>query len=361
MDSPHQPTTPVPGNEMTAYSSTTRRWLPVVVILSLGLLLPGVGCQRSSQQEVVIYCALDREFSEQVLDDFEAESGIDVLAKYDVESTKTVGLANAIIAERNRPRCDLFWNNEVLHTLRLKRLRLLQAYTVATPPAAAFRDAEGMWYGFAGRARVLLINTELLPDDERPDSVFDLADPEWASRGGIAKPLFGTTATHAAVLFAMLGEERATEFFRQVAAQGKVLGGNKQVAQAVAAGELAFGLTDTDDALVELEAGRPVAIVFPDQGERQPGTLLIPNTLCLLRGAPHESQARQLAEHIVSSTTEAQLARAASAQIPLLDSATPAPRVLPDPPPRWMVVDFEKAADHWQQVERRLAEIFAAG
>ena len=25
-----------------------------------------------------------------------------------------------IIAEANRPRCDLFWNNEILNTIRLK-------------------------------------------------------------------------------------------------------------------------------------------------------------------------------------------------------------------------------------------------
>ena len=53
-------------------------------------------------------------------DDFEKASGIRVLPKYDVESTKTVGLTAAIIAEAARPRCDVFWNNEILNTLRLE-------------------------------------------------------------------------------------------------------------------------------------------------------------------------------------------------------------------------------------------------
>ncbi len=48
-----------------------------------------------------------------------------VLSKFDVESTKTVGLVEAIIAERERPRCDLFWNNEILNTVRLEKLGLL--------------------------------------------------------------------------------------------------------------------------------------------------------------------------------------------------------------------------------------------
>src|SRR5690606_8177316 len=110
------------------------------------------------------------------------------------------------------------------------------------------------------RARVLLVNTDKLPEGERPTSVRDLADPRWKGQGGLAYPLFGTTATHAAVLFAQWGENEAQDFFRKVKQNSEVLSGNKQVAIAVARGQLAFGLTDTDDAIVELEKGMPVAI-----------------------------------------------------------------------------------------------------
>jgi iron(III) transport system substrate-binding protein len=333
--------------------------------LRLSLLLLAIfaslGCTTREPNEVVIYCALDREFAEPVLTDYEKELGLQVLAKYDVESTKTVGLANAIIAERNRPRCDLFWNNEILHTLRLKQLGLLETFTVPTASQLPgdFRGPNQQWYGFAARARVLLVNTELVPEDERPDSVDDLVDPKWAGKVGIAKPLFGTTATHAAVLFASRGEDQAMEFFTAFKRNGKVLGGNKQVAQAVASGEIAFGLTDTDDAIIEVEAGRPVAIVFPDQGDSQPGTLLVPNTLCLIQGGPHQAAARRLAEKIVSRTTEEHLARAASAQIPLLGEKAARPRILPPQPLRWMKVDFQEAANQWERVNRRLAELFS--
>ena len=69
------------------------------------------GCQRSSTNEVVVYVALDREFSAPILAAFTEDTGIQVRAKYDLESNKTVGLTNLIIAEKDRPRCDLFWNN----------------------------------------------------------------------------------------------------------------------------------------------------------------------------------------------------------------------------------------------------------
>lgn len=323
------------------------------------VLLFLVGCD--TREEVVIYCALDREFSEPLLDKYEKQTGIHVLAKYDVESTKTAGLANAIIAEQNRARCDLFWNNEILHTLRLKKLGLLETFEpgrVSEWPAS-FRDGARQWYGFAARARVLLVNTMLVPEQERPDSIEDLLDPAWKGKTGLAKPLFGTTATHAAVLFASRGEENAAAFFEAFKDNGKVLGGNKQVAQAVSSGEIAFGLTDTDDAVIEVEAGWPVAIIFPDQRPDQPGTLLIPNTLCLIKGSPHTDNARRIARLIVSSQTESQLAAAPSAQIPLNAKVRQRPRVLPQEEIKWMDVDFEQAAELWEAASRRLEAIFA--
>ena len=51
-------------------------------------------------------------------------TGLKVRAQYDVEQNKTVGLVNRLIAEKDAPQCDVFWNNEIAHTIRLKRLGL---------------------------------------------------------------------------------------------------------------------------------------------------------------------------------------------------------------------------------------------
>lgn len=329
--------------------------------LALGLLAAAIGC-GSRSSEVVVYCALDREFAEPRLAEFERATGVKVRAKYDVESTKTVGLAEALLRERARPRCDLFWNNEILHTLRLEREDLLEAYA---PPTAAefpadYRSPAGRWHGFAARARVLLVNTQLVPLEERPRSVRELADPRWAGRCGLAKPLFGTTATHAAVLFSAWGDEEATAFFRAVRQNAQVLAGNKQVAMQVGAGRLAFGLTDTDDAVAEIEAGRPVAIVFPDQ-DAGPGTLFIPNTLALIRGGPNPATARRLVDFLLTPKIEAELARGPSAQVPVHPQARERSRVLPAEPVRWMRVDFAAAAARWNTVAELLAKEFATG
>jgi len=335
--------------------------LGVRLLHGLGLLLL-TGCWSSADQEVVVYSALDREFSESILDDFQAASGVQVLDKYDVESTKTVGLVSEIIQEQNRPRCDVFWNNEILHTLRLKKLGLLDVYS--SPPGDLFppsyRSPTGDWYGLAARARVLLVNTELVSRDEFPTSVMDLADPRWQGKIGIAKPLFGTTATHAAVLFALWGEERAREFFAALKQNAEVLSGNKQVAVAVGRGQLAWGLTDTDDAVIELDNGMPVEIVFPDQGPDGLGTLFIPNTLCIIKGGPNAENARRLVDYLLSPTVEARLATGRSAQFPVNPTVNVTSRALPAQPPAWMKVDFDAAAEQWESASEILRLMFAS-
>ena len=126
-----------------------------------------------------------------------------------------------------------------------------------------------MWYGFAARARILIVNTKLVAEADRPKGIKDLLDPKWKGKIGIAKPLFGTTATHAACLFAAWGDEKAKGYFRDLKANGvQVFSGNKQVATAVGTGQLAFGMTDTDDAMGEIDAGSPVVDHLP---RPQPG------------------------------------------------------------------------------------------
>jgi len=332
--------------------------------LLVGLCPILAGCWWDSGPKVVVYTALDSEFSEPIFAEFEADTGIDVLEKFDTEATKTVGLAEAIIREGRRPRCDVFWNNEILNTLRLESEGLLDVYH---SPAAEgypemYRSPHGCWHGFAARARVLVVNTDLVAEDERPGSIRDFLDPRWRGKAGIAKPLFGTTATHAACLFAYWGEDEAEEFFRKLKANdAKILSGNKQVALSVAAGQLAFGLTDTDDAIIELEKGQPVAIVYPDQGDEGLGTLFIPNTLAIIKGCPNPDEARRLVDYLLAPPVEAKLAAGSSAQVPLNPQVQADVRVQTPRTVKAMQVDFQSAAACWDTARRFLRDEFATG
>jgi iron(III) transport system substrate-binding protein len=330
------------------------------------VLLPACAKQPETPtptDQVVVYTALDRQFSEPILSDFTARTRIRVNAVYDTESTKTIGLANRIRAEAHRPRCDVFWNNEVLNTLRLKNDGLLQpcqsVQGSAYPPQ--FRDPAGYWYGFAGRARVLIVNTDLVKPQQYPTTLDALADPSWKGRAGIAKPLFGTTASHIACLFALLGEQKAADLLAGLRANDvQIVAGNKACAELVAAGRLAFALTDTDDAVAERDAGRPVTIVFPDSGAGELGTLLLPNTLAVVRNCPHPQAAARLLDYLLSPEVEARLAAGPSAQLPLHPAATTTSRVADVGALRLMAVDFEQAARAFPAASKYIEQRFLA-
>jgi iron(III) transport system substrate-binding protein len=346
---------------MNLFHSVCRAAVPVALCL-IGSTL--TGCVKRSESDVVVYSALDQEFAEPILDSFErsTDGQTKVIRKFDVESTKTVGLANQIIAEQDQPVCDLFWNNEIIHTVRLQKLGLLEPRTWDLEPGypVDMVASDGSWCGFAARARILLVNKQLLSNpDEYPRSVSELADPKWKGRCAMARPLFGTTATHFAVLRESQGRETTLSQLKQIRDNAVILSGNKQVALAVSSGQVAWGLTDTDDAIIEQDNGLPVAIVYPDQEPTEPGTLRVPNTIAVIRGAPHPVAAGALADFLVRPETEDRLAMGNSSQIPISRGSEFPPRVLPPEPVRWMRVDFEKAAEDWDGWVKQLQQIFA--
>ena len=91
----------------------------------IGVLLLA-GCS-SGGDSVTVYTSQDQDYAEPILQRFEQETGIRVRAVYDSEAVKTVGLVNRLIAEKNHPRCDLFWNNEEFRTHQLAARGVLAA------------------------------------------------------------------------------------------------------------------------------------------------------------------------------------------------------------------------------------------
>ncbi|MCR9296140.1 MAG: extracellular solute-binding protein [bacterium] len=330
-------------------------------MVSIGIFALALGCVPQAEDSVVVYSAADREYAAPILAAFSRKAGVEVLPVFDVESTKTAGLVARLESEADRPRCDVFWNNEIMHTLRLDAAGLLEpvGWQVPVDWPANMRGSQGTWIGIGARARILIVNRELLPaDGKRPDSVLDLANPEWKGQCVVAEPLFGTTATHFAVLKATLEPAVAEELFRSIRQNAIVVAGNKQVAQMVSSGQAAFGLTDTDDALVEMDAGLPVEIVFPDQGDGQSGTLMIPNTIAVIRGGPHPTAARALANFLISEDTEGRLAMGVSGQFPVRPDHPQTSRAIRGQNIRWMDADFEAAAAVWPELSDALRSMF---
>lgn len=262
------------------------------------------------------YTSVDQQYADPAFDAFEAQTGIRVLAVYDTEAAKTTGLVNRLIAEQAHTVCDVFWNNETTQMSMLAQHDILKQLPgdAGQGILAQYRDPNGLWAGQAARFRVLLVNTDVL-QGPTPSSVLDLVSSTYP-RGsvGMAMPLFGTTAAHAAALYAVLGETRARSFFQQVSAAGvRIVDGNATVRDLVAQGVLAWGITDSDDALGAVRRGDPVAVIVPDQVGM--GTLVIPSSVAVIRGGPHSEEAAILARYLLSEEVEAGLMQAGYCQL----------------------------------------------
>ena len=246
------------------------------LILSLAIVLLTASC-KNNQWIVTVYASQDQVYAEPILRQFEQETGIRVRAIYDSEAVKTVGLVNRLIAEKANPQCDVFWNNEELRTRQLES-----------------RGVVERWAAVGFRSRGMIVNTNLLSSP--PKSLVDLTNAVWRRKVALAYPLFGTTATHFLALRQQWGAAAWERWCRALKANEPFLvDGNSVVVQLVGRGEAVIGLTDSDDIAAGQKQGVPIYAVPLAES-----TLLIPNTVAIIRGAPHATEAQRLYEYLQS-------------------------------------------------------------
>ena len=172
-----------------------------------------------------------------------------------------------------------------------------------------YKAENGTWTAIGGRARVFLVNTDLLTEQEYPDSIYDFVNGKYEGKElAIAYPMFGTTRTMAAAIYAQLGEEKAREYFQTMADNGVcVVDGNSVTKDMAASGQVAIGFTDTDDAKEAISDGAPVVMVFPDQQDDGMGTLMTPATAAIIKDAPNQENAKAFVDFILSEKVERKL------------------------------------------------------
>jgi iron(III) transport system substrate-binding protein len=267
-------------------------WIVVVFAVLSGLLLPLVFPFRADRsQAVIVYAAQDQVYAEPILKDFEKQTGIKVRAVYDSEATKTVAIANRLLAERDHPQCDVYWGNEELRTHQLASRNI-------------FRETNG-WAAFGYRSRRMAVSTAAGASGA-PDSLVELTNPAYRGKVALAYPLFGTTAAHFLALRQHWGESNWLAWCRALAANKPFLvDGNSVAVKFVARGEAVIGLTDSDDIAAEIREGARVK-ALPISGE----TLLIPNTVAVVRHAPNPKAAQRLFDYLQTSAVTGRLVQA---------------------------------------------------
>ena len=198
-------------------------------------LSPGEG-------NLVIYSGRSEELVGPIIEQFEAETGIDVQTRYG----DTAELAATILEEGENSPADLFFAQDpgALGALADEgRFQELPGQILDRVPER-FRSPDGNWVGTSGRARVVAYNTAALSEDELPESIFAFTDPEWEGRIGWA-PTNGSFQAFVTALRVIEGEDRARAWLEGIQANDPfVYPDNSTTLEAVASGEVEVGFVN---------------------------------------------------------------------------------------------------------------------
>lgn len=302
-------------------------------LVSIMLLFALAGCDAGEDntskpkatEEVVVYCSVDMAFAEPILAEFERRTGITVHRQFDTEAGKTWGLVNKLNAERAAPRADVWWSNEIFGTMHLAAAGILSPHR---PDSAAdiperYHDPAGQWTAFGLRGRVLAYDPKRTKPEDLPQRWCDLIDPKYKGKFACADPRFGTTRGHMATLLSLWGAEAMTHFYEGLRSNAfRRADGNSHAVLLLMRGMVDFVATDTDDVIVAQRRGDSVAMLYPDMDAPDgkhpvPGTLWIPCSAAMVKGAPREDPGHKLLDYLVSEEIERRLFASDSRNVPV--------------------------------------------
>ncbi len=262
-------------------------------------------CSVCLGREIVLYTSVDEPVARPIVQAFTKKTGIEVKLVTDTEATKSIGLAERLRAEKEKPRCDVWWGNEPFHTVNLASEGMFESYDSPSAKEVRdlFKDKNHQWAGCGIRARVI---AQAAISSYLPQTLDELTKPVYKNKLVMGKPAIGTIGGHVAAIYVTRGKEKADEFFKKLREnQVTLVGGNSIVVQQVAAGNFFAGLTDNDD--VAAAGSAMVGAILPDQKEGEAGTLAIPTTVALVKRDDLQEDSKKLIDFLLSNETEKSL------------------------------------------------------
>jgi len=169
-----------------------------------------------------------------------------------------------------------------------------------------YRDPDGQWVGTSGRLRVLVVNTAKVPEDARPTSLRELAEPAWQGRLGWA-PTNGSLQTHVSALRAVWGEDDTRTWLQGVKANAPTAyPKNSPQVEAAHAGEIEVGWVN-HYYLHRLQTDGYQATNH-SFAAGDAGNLLMVSGVGLRAGTPHREEALQVVDWLLGEEAQAAFA-----------------------------------------------------
>src|ERR671911_1141827 len=275
----------------------------VMVLAVAALLGVAAGCggdddAAGEDDKLVVYSGREEELVEPLFERFEEETGIDVEVRYG----DSAELAATIAEEGENSPADVFFAQDPgsLGAVEQEGMLAELPQKLLDRVEPRFRDPEGHWIGTSGRVRVVAYNTDLLSEDDLPDSILGFTDPRW--RGKIGSP--PTNASFQAFVTAMrltLGDDQTRDWLEGIKAnQPKLYDKNLPTVEAVGRGEIEVGFVNHYYLFLAKEEDPDLPVANHYLGAGDPGALVSVAGVAVLADAEHGDAAERFVEFLLS-------------------------------------------------------------
>lgn len=266
---------------------------------------------------LVVYSGRSENLVGPLIAQFAEETGINVEVRYG----STAEITAALLEEGASSPADVFFAQDPGGIGAVANEGLLAALPAEITGAVKeqFRSPEDLWVGVAGRARVIVYNTEMLTPEELPEDIAEFTDPVWSGRIGLAP----TNASFQVMVTAMRviwGEEETKAWLEGIVANNPVIySGNNPILEGVASGEVEVGFANHYYLYAFLaERGEEFTArnyFLPSGG---PGSLVMVAGAGRLAGGQNEANALAFLEFLVSPEAQEYFTTATN-EYPVID------------------------------------------
>jgi iron(III) transport system substrate-binding protein len=287
----------------------------------------GAGESEVSDDALVVYNAQHEQLTEEWVEAFTEETGVEVVLRHGSDSE----LANQLVAEGDASQADVFLTENSPAMSLVENAGLfapVDEATLALVPEQ-YRPSSGLWTGIAARSTVFVYNPELLDESELPTSLTELADPTWKGRWGAAPGGADFQAIVSAVL-ELTGTEATQSWLDGMHENAEIYQNNIATMKAVNAGEVPGGVIyhyywyRDQDGTRENSANTKLHYF----GNGDPGAFVSVSGGGVLKAGAHQEEAQQFLAFLAGEQGQTILGEGYSFEYPV-SSGIPAKAPLP--------------------------------
>lgn len=196
--------------------------------------------EATSDGFLTLYSGRSETLVQPLIDQFIEETGIEVEVRYG----NTGEMAALLLEEGEATQAGVFLSQDAgaLGALSQAGLFATLPDDISSRVQPGFTSTDGSWVGVTGRARVLVYNTDMVTEEELPNTANEVLEPEWSGQVGVA-PTNASFQSYVTAYRVIDGEGAAEAWVSGLVSNDpQIFEGNTPILEAVESGAIPLGL-----------------------------------------------------------------------------------------------------------------------